>query len=122
MFAPLNTSTWVRRFPTMFAAQKWGEQESPRNMMPLPLEPAESMKHYVVPEGFELEALCRRARDRGQADLHELGRARTTVGGRDVRLSQRKAAGRARDVTEFAFAKTPTATAKRTSLSCSQKT
>ncbi len=43
------------KIPNYVQSQKWGEQESPRNMMPLPLDPAESMKHYVVPEGFDLK-------------------------------------------------------------------
>jgi putative membrane-bound dehydrogenase-like protein len=43
------------KIPNYVASQRWGEQETPRNMMQKPLDPAESMKHYVVPQGFELQ-------------------------------------------------------------------
>jgi len=43
------------KIPNYVRSRKWGEQETPRNMMPLPLEAEESMKHYVVPQGFQLE-------------------------------------------------------------------
>ncbi|MGI9473073.1 MAG: PVC-type heme-binding CxxCH protein, partial [Rubripirellula sp.] len=42
------------KIPSYLDSQKWGEQETPRNMMQKPLPPSESMKHYVVPENFTL--------------------------------------------------------------------
>ena len=85
------------------------------NQMQLPLSPEESLKHLVLPDGFRGEAVRRRAGACGQADLHELGRARPAVDRRDGRLSERVAAARARAATGFASAKTPTATAGPTS-------
>lgn len=42
------------KIPNYVVSKKWGEQEAPRNMMQKPLSPEESIKHYVIPEGFEL--------------------------------------------------------------------
>ncbi|MDB4679831.1 MAG: ThuA domain-containing protein [Planctomycetaceae bacterium] len=43
------------KIPNYTPGKKWGAQEKPRNMMQKPLSPAESLKHYVTPEGFELQ-------------------------------------------------------------------
>lgn len=43
------------KIPNYVVSQQWGQQEDPKNMMQKPLEPAESIKHYVVPEGFKLQ-------------------------------------------------------------------
>lgn len=43
------------KIPTYTPGAKWGTQEKPRNMMQKPLSPEESLKHYVTPEGFELQ-------------------------------------------------------------------
>ena len=41
--------------PNYTPSKKWGEQGKPLSSMQEPLSPAESKKHYVFPEGFELE-------------------------------------------------------------------
>lgn len=41
--------------PNYTPSKKWGEQGKPLSQMQEPLSPAESQKHYVFPEGFELE-------------------------------------------------------------------
>ncbi|GAA4458658.1 PVC-type heme-binding CxxCH protein [Novipirellula rosea] len=41
--------------PNYTPSDKWGVQGKPMNMMQKPLEPAESMKHLVVPKGFHVE-------------------------------------------------------------------
>lgn len=43
------------KIPNYVRSNRWGTQEAPRTTMQKPLEPAESMKHYVVPKGFRLE-------------------------------------------------------------------
>jgi putative membrane-bound dehydrogenase-like protein len=43
------------KIPNYTPGAKWGTQEKPRNMMQKPLSPEESLKHYVTPEGFELQ-------------------------------------------------------------------
>jgi len=39
--------------PNYLASDKWGEQGEPLRTMPSPLDPAESMRHLVLPKGFE---------------------------------------------------------------------
>lgn len=41
--------------PNYLAGERWGAQGKPLTQMQLPLEPAESLKHYVTPEGFSLD-------------------------------------------------------------------
>ncbi len=43
------------KIPNYVQSRKWGQQEAPKNTMQKPLDPSEAMKHYVVPEGFQLE-------------------------------------------------------------------
>ncbi|MCA9214309.1 MAG: ThuA domain-containing protein, partial [Planctomycetales bacterium] len=43
------------KIPNYPPSQRWGVQDEPLNMMQKPLPPEESMKHYVMPEGFHLE-------------------------------------------------------------------
>ncbi len=43
------------KIPNYVNAKQWGTQEAPRNMMQKPLDPAESAKHYIVPNRFSLE-------------------------------------------------------------------
>jgi putative membrane-bound dehydrogenase-like protein len=43
------------RVPFYPAGEKWGTTSEPLNKMQKPLEPAESLKHYVMPQGFHLE-------------------------------------------------------------------
>ncbi len=43
------------KIPNYVVSTKWGVQEPPKTTMQKPLDPAESIKHYVVPEGFQLE-------------------------------------------------------------------
>lgn len=40
--------------PNYTPGEKWGAQGKPLSEMQLPLEPAESMKHFIVPEGFSV--------------------------------------------------------------------
>lgn len=40
------------KIPNYTPGQKWGVQGKPRNMMQKPLEPEESLKHFVTPEGM----------------------------------------------------------------------
>ena len=42
------------KIPNYVVSKRWGEQEKPRNMMQKPLSPAESIKHYSVPQGFSI--------------------------------------------------------------------
>lgn len=42
------------KIPNYAVTRRWGEQKKPLNLMQKPLSPEESMKHYSVPEGFEL--------------------------------------------------------------------
>lgn len=39
--------------PNYLPSKKWGEQGEPLRTMPTPLDPAESMRHLVLPKGFE---------------------------------------------------------------------
>lgn len=41
--------------PIYTAGKKWGTLGEPQRQMQKPLEPEESLKHYVVPEGFKLK-------------------------------------------------------------------
>jgi len=43
------------KIPNYTPGQRWGVQGQPHTKMQLPLPPAESMKRYSVPEGFELQ-------------------------------------------------------------------
>ncbi len=43
------------KIPRYVPGKKWGAQEQPANLMQKPLEPAESLKHLIVPEGFHVE-------------------------------------------------------------------
>ena len=43
------------KIPNYIRSRKWGEQEPPKTVMQKPLTPAESIKHYRVPQGFSLE-------------------------------------------------------------------
>ncbi len=43
------------KIPNYPPSQRWGTQEEPLSQMQLPLPPAESIKHFVMPEGFHLE-------------------------------------------------------------------
>ncbi|MFV0443684.1 MAG: PVC-type heme-binding CxxCH protein, partial [Planctomycetaceae bacterium] len=42
------------KIPHYVESDKWGVQAAPETTMQLPLSPEESLKHYVVPLGFEL--------------------------------------------------------------------
>jgi putative membrane-bound dehydrogenase-like protein len=42
------------KIPHYVNSDKWGMQAEPYTKMQLPLSPEESLKHYVVPQGFEL--------------------------------------------------------------------
>ncbi|MGI9441792.1 MAG: PVC-type heme-binding CxxCH protein [Rubripirellula sp.] len=42
------------KIPNYIVSKQWGVQEPPRNMMQKPLSPAESIKHYAVPDGFSI--------------------------------------------------------------------
>ena len=42
------------KIPNYVVSKQWGVQEPPRNMMQKPLSPAESIKHYAVPDGFSI--------------------------------------------------------------------
>ncbi|MAI71376.1 MAG: glycosyl hydrolase [Rhodopirellula sp.] len=42
------------KIPNYVVSKKWGVQEPPRNLMQKPLSPAESIKHYSVPDGFSI--------------------------------------------------------------------
>ncbi len=42
------------KIPNYVVSKQWGVQEPPRNMMQKPLSPAESIKHYAVPNGFSI--------------------------------------------------------------------
>ena len=42
------------KLPNYLANRRWGVQGDPLNRMQLPVAPAESMKHMVLPEGFEI--------------------------------------------------------------------
>lgn len=43
------------RVPFYPAGERWGVQAEPISKMQKPLDPAESQKHYVMPQGFKLE-------------------------------------------------------------------
>ncbi len=43
------------KIPNYTPSAKWGTQGAPKTLMQQPLPPADSMRHYVVPEGFRLE-------------------------------------------------------------------
>ena len=43
------------KIPNYPPSQRWGVQEEPLSLMQKPLPPEESIKHFVVPEGFHLE-------------------------------------------------------------------
>ena len=43
------------KIPNYTPSERWGTQGKPKNMMQLPLDPQESMKHISVPKGFHLE-------------------------------------------------------------------
>jgi putative membrane-bound dehydrogenase-like protein len=43
------------KIPNYVNSTRWGVQGKPYTQMQLPLSPADSMKHYSVPEGFHLE-------------------------------------------------------------------
>ena len=43
------------KIPNYPPSRRWGVQNEPLNMMQKPLPPEESLKHYVMPEGFHLE-------------------------------------------------------------------
>ena len=44
-----------KQIPNYPPSNRWGTQSEPLNMMQKPLEPAESLKHYVTPVGFQME-------------------------------------------------------------------
>ncbi|MCM2372611.1 PVC-type heme-binding CxxCH protein [Aporhodopirellula aestuarii] len=44
-----------REIPNYTPSDRWGVQGEPMNLMQEPLEPEESMKHFVVPRGFHVE-------------------------------------------------------------------
>ena len=77
--------------PLYTAGARWGTLASRSARCRSRSRPRSRMKHLVMPEGFEAEAVRRRAADR-QADRDDLGRARPAVGRRDGRLPQRAAA------------------------------
>ncbi len=52
--APFEYIDVGNKIPVYTAGEKWGTQEANRSDMQLPLPPEESVKHFVVPEGFEL--------------------------------------------------------------------
>ncbi len=43
------------KIPNYVRGEKWGEQAQPRGRMQKPLSPQESIKHFVVPQDFEVE-------------------------------------------------------------------
>jgi hypothetical protein len=43
------------KIPNYTPSAKWGTQGAPKTLMQQPLPPADSLRHYVVPEGFRLE-------------------------------------------------------------------
>ncbi len=43
------------RLPNYLSGHRWGAEGSPLTQMQLPVAPAESMQHMVVPEGFEVQ-------------------------------------------------------------------
>ncbi|WP_404308538.1 PVC-type heme-binding CxxCH protein [Neorhodopirellula lusitana] len=44
-----------REIPNYTKSDRWGVQGEPLNMMQLPVDPEESLKHLVVPKGFHVE-------------------------------------------------------------------
>ena len=44
-----------KKIPNYTPSNQWGAQGEPLNMMQRPLDPAESQKHIVTPEGFRIE-------------------------------------------------------------------
>ncbi|MFC1758778.1 PVC-type heme-binding CxxCH protein, partial [Planctomycetota bacterium] len=53
--APFSYVDVGSKIPNYPPSQRWGVQEEPLSKMQKPLPPDESIKHYVVPEGFHLE-------------------------------------------------------------------
>jgi hypothetical protein len=43
------------KIPVYVSDAKWGTQNAPQTLLPLPLSPEESLKHYAVPQGFSLK-------------------------------------------------------------------
>ena len=43
------------KIPNYVRSDEWGEQGKPKGLMQLPLPPEESIKHFVVPQGFSVE-------------------------------------------------------------------
>ncbi len=53
--APFESVDVGPKIPNYPAGENWGTQGEVQSRMQLPLEPAESLKHYVTPQGFHLE-------------------------------------------------------------------
>jgi putative membrane-bound dehydrogenase-like protein len=53
--APFEYEEVGPKIPNYIAGEKWGTQGEIKTQMQRPLSPAESLKHYVVPQGFHLE-------------------------------------------------------------------
>ncbi len=84
--------------PHYLPGRQWGTQGEPITKMQRPLDPAESIKHMVVPARLRAAALRRRARHR-QADLHDLGRPRPALDRRDASTIPTTCSPRARAAT-----------------------
>ena len=53
--APFEYDDVGPKIPNYLAGEKWGTQGEIKTQMQRPLSPEESLKHYVVPQGFHLE-------------------------------------------------------------------
>ena len=61
------------KIPHYVPSDKWGTQAEPLTAMQLPLSPEEAVKHYVVPEGFELRIFASESSDSNDAAYAGLG-------------------------------------------------
>lgn len=52
---PVEPGTTPAKVPNYLPGEKWGTQGATITSMPMPLSPAESMKHMQIPEGFEVK-------------------------------------------------------------------
>ncbi|MCA9159204.1 MAG: ThuA domain-containing protein, partial [Planctomycetales bacterium] len=53
--APFEYEDVGPKIPNYLTGEKWGTQGEVKTQMQTPLSPEESLKHYVVPQGFHLE-------------------------------------------------------------------
>ncbi len=70
--------------PNYLPGRQWGTQGEPIRRMQHPLSPEESMRHLVVPRGFEPRLFAAEPADL-QADLHDLGPPRPALDRRERR-------------------------------------